>query len=162
MAKSPTFDVAAAHKYFAAQCFNQAWDLIEKKDRTPEDERLMVALNQASIFHWLRRDDCNEQHLSVGYWQASRIQAILGNAPEALRYAKVCLDYSVALAPFFLGYAHEALARAHKLAATPGAAQEHLDTALELAARVREKEDRELLLADLHALTDQRALARDK
>jgi hypothetical protein len=25
-AKSPAFDAAAAHKYFAAQCFNSAWD----------------------------------------------------------------------------------------------------------------------------------------
>jgi hypothetical protein len=152
MAKGPSFDVAAAHKYFAAQCFNQAWDLIEKKDRTPEDDRMMVALNQASIYHWLQRDDCNDQRLSVGYWQASRIQAILGNAPEALRYAKVCLDHSGALPPFFLGYAHEALARAHRLAANPRAAQEHLDAALELAAKVGEKDDRELLLADLRAL----------
>jgi len=44
----PQFDVAAAHEYFAADCFNKAWDLLEKPTRTPEDERLLVALNQAS------------------------------------------------------------------------------------------------------------------
>jgi len=156
VSKSPSFDIAAAHKYFAAQCFNQAWDLIEKKDRTPADNREMLALNQASIYHWLQRDDCNDQRLSVGYWQASRIQAILGNAPEALRYAQVCLDHSRALPPFFLGYAHEALARAQKLAANPRAAREHLDTALELASKVGSKDDRELLLTDLHALASHR------
>ncbi len=58
-AKDPSFDIQAAHKYFAAHCFNSAWDLIEKKDRTSEDDRLMVALNQASIFHWLQRPDCS-------------------------------------------------------------------------------------------------------
>lgn len=67
------FDAAAAHKYFAAHCFNQAWELIEKQARTAQDERLMVALNQASIYHWLQRDDCDDRRLSVGYWQASRI-----------------------------------------------------------------------------------------
>ena len=153
MTKRPSFDLAAAHKYFAAHCFNQAWDLIEKKERTPAEDRMMAALNQASLYHWLQRDDCDDQRLSIGYWQASRIQAILGNAPEALRYAQVCLDYSRALPPFSLGYAHEALARAHKLAANAGAAREHLDTALGLAARVGKKDDRELLLADLHALS---------
>lgn len=153
MAKGASFDVAAAHKYFAAQCFNGAWDLIEKKDRSPADDRMMVALNQASIYHWLQRDDCNDQRLSVGYWQASRIQAILGNAPEALRHAQVCLDYSGALPPFFLGYAHEALARAHQVAANTSAAREHLDAALELAAKVATKDDREILLADLHSLS---------
>ena len=149
----PDFDIAAAHKYFAAHCFNQAWDLIEKEKRTPEDERMMVALNQASIYHWQQRDDCDARRLSVGYWQAARIQAILGNAAEALRCAQVCRDYSGALAPFYLGYAHEALARAHQLAGNSRAAREHLDAALGLAANVADKEERELLLTDLRALS---------
>ncbi len=91
MARIPDIDVAEAHKYFAAHCFNAAWDLIEKPDRTPEDERLMEALNQASIYHWLNRHDCDAWRLSVGYWQASRIQAVLGNAPEAIRHAQAVL-----------------------------------------------------------------------
>jgi hypothetical protein len=149
----PSFDIAAAHKYFASHCFNSAWDLIEKKDRTPDDDRMMVALNQAPLYHWRQRDDCNDERLSVGYWQASRIQAILGNAPEALCHGKLCLDYSGALSPFYLGYAHEALARAHQVAGNPRAAREHLDAALALAGKVAKKEDRELLLADLRALS---------
>jgi hypothetical protein len=54
---SPDSDVAAAHRFFAAHCFNHAWELIEKPDGLPEEDRLMVALNQASIFHWLNRPD---------------------------------------------------------------------------------------------------------
>lgn len=54
-AKCPAFDAEAAHKYFAAHCFNRAWDLMEKKERTAEDDRLMFALNQASIYRWLQR-----------------------------------------------------------------------------------------------------------
>lgn len=154
MAKEPGFDVSAAHKYFAAHCFNAAWDLIEKGDRTPADDRRMVALNQASILHWLHRDDCNDERLSVGYWQASRIQSVLGNAAEALRQAKVCLEYSGALKPFYLGYAHEALGRAHALAGDAELARSHLDTALLLAAKIGKTDDRELLLADLTALRD--------
>ena len=68
----PDFDIAAAHRHFAAHCFNSAWDLIEKADRSAEDDRLMVLLNQASIYHWLQRSDCNNQRLSIGYWQARR------------------------------------------------------------------------------------------
>ena len=153
MAKSPDFDVAAAHKYFAAHCFNSAWDLLDKPTRTAEDERLMVALNQASIYHWLNRRDCEPKHLSIGYWQASRIQAVLGNAAEARRYAEVCLSYSVDVDPFFLGYAHEALARAAYVAADTVVADEHLNRAAAQAALVGRKEDRELLLKDLESLT---------
>jgi len=152
MPKPVDFDVTAAHNHFSTQCFNKAWDLIEKADRTPEEDRLMVALNQASIFHWLQRDDCKSQHLSVGYWQASRIQALLGNAAEALYQANVCLIYSRELKPFYLGYAHEALARAHSLAGNSEAAARHLKSSLELANRVGNKGERELLLADLERL----------
>jgi len=152
MTKAPDFDGAAAHKYFSAHCFNRAWDLIEKTDRTPEDNRLMVALNQASIFHWLHRGDCNHQRLSVGYWQASRIQAILGNAAEALRQAEVCLSYSGELSPFYLGYAHEALARAHGLARNAQRAAHHLKLSHGLASQVGDKGERELLLADLELM----------
>jgi hypothetical protein len=153
MAKVPDFDVAAAHKYFSANCFNKAWDLIEKKNRTAEEDRLMVALNQTSIYHWLQRDDCTSENLSVGYWQASRIQALLSNAAEATYFAEVCFFYSGALAPFYLGYAHEALARAHKLAGRAVDAKRHLAIALGLAANIGKKGDRDLLAADLSELS---------
>jgi hypothetical protein len=152
MAKKPEFDVAAAHRYFAAACFNNAWDLIERKDRTAEDDRLMVALNQASIYHWLNRPDCDAKSLSIGYWQASRIQALLGNAAEARKHAEVCLGHSAKLEPFYLGYAHEALARAARLAGNAKRAGEHLALAREQAALVVRKDDRELLVKDLDML----------
>ena len=153
MAKELSFDVSAAHKHFSASCFNKAWDLIEKKNRTPEEDRLMVTLNQTSIYHWLQRDDCTNEHLSVGYWQASRIQTLLGNATEATRFAEVCLTYSGELPPFYLGYAHEALARAHKLAGRAVDAKRHLTLAVELAAKIGKQGDRELLETDLSQLT---------
>ncbi len=151
-AKSPAFDVAAAHKYFSAHCFNSAWDLIEKKGRTAEDDRLMVALNQASIYHWLQRPDCGNKQLSVGFWQASRIQGLLGNAAEAARQAGVCMSYSGELEPFYLGYAHEALARAAQLRGDNDLARSHKDQATTLAAAIESKEERDLLLKDLDSI----------
>ena len=152
MASTSTFDLTAAHKYFAANCFNKAWDLIEKPDRTPEESRLMVALNQASIYHWLNRPDCTSENLSVGYWQASRIQTILGHAEEAMRHAEVCLGYSTELEPFYLGYAHEALARATLLAGDHANAAEHLAHARRCAAKITRKDHQAMLLKDLEGL----------
>jgi hypothetical protein len=146
------FDEVAGHKFFAAHCFNKAWSLIEKKDRTPEDDRLMVAMSQASIYHWLQRDDCDNRRLSVGFWQASRIQALLGNAVEARRLAEVSLSYSDGLEPFYIGYAREALARAESLAGNTAKASAHLEKAKKYAAEVRDKDERELLLKDLATL----------
>jgi hypothetical protein len=140
MPAAPTFDLAAAHKYFAADCFNKAWDLIEKPDRTPEEDRLMVALNQASVFHWLNRADCTSENLSVGFWQASRIQALLGRADEARRQAETSLSYSHSLEPFYLGYAYEALARAEVMAGNLANGHEHLQSAKLHAANVENKD----------------------
>src|SRR5580704_424822 len=147
--KQPNFDLAEAHKYFATHCFNAAWDLIEKTDRTEADARLMVALNQASIYHWLNRPDVSDRNLSIGYWQASRIQSLLGNHDEALRHAQTCLQFSHDPAPFYLGYAHEALARATAGLGRVADAKSHLDAAASCAAAVKDKHDREALLADL-------------
>jgi len=152
MAKAPDFDVVAAHKYFAASCFNRAWDLMEKNDRSPEDDRMMIALNQASLFHWSQRPDNSDKHRSIGYWQASRIQALLGNAVEARRYGEVCLSYSGDLDPFYVGYAFEALARAARLAGDEAKAAEYLAVAREKVKAVSRKEDRDLLEADLRSL----------
>lgn len=152
MPAAPAFDLAAAHKYFAADCFNKAWELIEKPDRTPDDDRRMVALNQASIFHWLSRADCTALNLSVGFWQASRIQALLGSADEARRQAETSLGYSRSLEPFYLGYAYEALARAEFLAGDIAKGHEHLESAKRHAERVENKDHRSMLLRDLDSL----------
>jgi hypothetical protein len=145
-------DLPAAHIHFSAWCFNQAWNLIEKSDRTEADDRLMVAMSQASIFHWLSRPDCTDRNLSIGYWQASRIQALLGNAAEAKRHAQTCLGYSAALEPFYLGYAYEALARAAGLAKDSSARANYLSRAEAMAAQVSKAADRQLLMADLKQL----------
>lgn len=143
---------AAAHRHFSAWCFNRAWDLIEKPDRTEAEDRMMVALSQASIFHWSCRSDCTDKNLSVGYWQASRIQALLGNAAEATRHARTSLGYSTDLGPFHRGYAYEALARAARLGGDTATLQAHLDQADPLAAQVIDEHDRRLLMADLAEL----------
>jgi hypothetical protein len=150
--KSPKFNLKAAHKYFSAHCFNRAWDLIEKEGRLPEEDRLMVALNQASLYHWSQRPDCTDRNRSIGYWQASRIQAILGNAVEARRYAEICLSFSHELEPFYLGYAYEALARAAGVAGNRAECAEYLAAAVASAKSVSSKEDRELLESDLAGL----------
>jgi len=152
MDQKPGFDVEAAHGFFAAHCFNQAWDLMEKPQRTPEEDRLMVAMSQASIFHWLNRADCDSRRLSIGYWQASRIHALLRNSAEAQRNAEICLSFSDGLEPFYIGYAHEALARAAALAGRQTEAEQHVERATQQAALVAREGDRHLLLNDLGGL----------
>ncbi|MCZ7645629.1 MAG: hypothetical protein M5U26_10140 [Planctomycetota bacterium] len=152
MPSTPPIDLRLAHKYFAAECFNRAWDLIEKPDRTPADDRLMEALTQASLFHWLQRPDCADKNLSIGYWQASRVQALLERGAEALRHARTCLEHSRALPPFYRGYAYEALARAAEVAGRREDARTYLAQAREQAAKVADADSKQALLKDLETL----------
>lgn len=152
MTESSELDQAAAHKFFSANCFNKAWELIDKTDRTPDEDQQMIRLNQASMWHWTQREDCTDKNLSIGYWQASRIYALLGQADNARSYGQLSLEYSKDQAPFYGGYAHEALARAEWVAGSPEKAEEHLSRAKQMADDVEEQEDREVLEADLETI----------
>ena len=144
MPKKPDFDLQAAHKYFAALCFNAAWDLIEKPDRTPEDDEQMIRLSLTSHWHWTQRDDYDSEKASIGYWQASRVYAILGEADNARKYGQMCLTASDSeeVEAFYLGFAYEALARAESVAGNREKMNEYLAMAREAADRVKMVEER--------------------
>ena len=150
--KQPDFDVAAAHRYFGPYCFNACWDLIEKSNRTVDDDRMMVALSQASLFHWRNRPDVTDKNLAIGYWQVSRVYALVGAAQEAKRYAELGLSLSGEAAPFHKAYAHEAMARAARGLGDVSLAASHLAQAWALVAAVKTEDDRKLLTTDLEGL----------
>ena len=151
MAAKNEFDQAAAHKYFSANCFNKAWDLIDKTDRTPEEDEQMIRLSLASQYHWTQRDDYSATSASIGYWQTSRIYALLDQAENARRYGQLCLEASRAedVGPFFLGYAYEALARAEAVAGDMEKSAEYIAAAKSAADKIDKAEDRQPLLDDL-------------
>ena len=149
MPNAPDFDLQAAHRYFSAHCFNTAWELIEKPHRTPEEDQIMIRLNQASMWHWTQREDCTDRNLSIGYWQASRIYAVLGEAENAQKYAQLSLDRSSPEEPFYRGYAYEALARAAAAGGNRKQVKEYGAEARRLAELVQDEEERRILLDDL-------------
>ncbi len=154
MAEEAQFDVAAAHQYFSAICFNRAWEYLDKTDRSAEDDQRMIETTIASIWHWTQRSDCSDTNLSIGYWQASRVYATVGLGAEAYRYGERCLEASQAkgVPPFYLGYAYEALARAALVMEDRQTMGEHLSEARRVAETVPDLEARKALLADLDTL----------
>jgi tetratricopeptide (TPR) repeat protein len=154
MSKGPDFDMQTAHRRFAVDCFNQAWDLIDKPDRTPEEDEEMVRLTQASHWHWKQREDYTPKNEAISYWQTSRVYALLERAEEARRYGQLALKASQAgdVEPFYLGYAYEALARAEALAGNRAEAEAYLSAARDVASKITEAEDRKLLLDDLETI----------
>ena len=151
----PGFDMTVAHRYFAVECFNRAWDLIDKIDRTPEEDEEMIRLCQASLFHWSRRGDRTDQNMSIGYWQASRAYALARRTGEALGYGQLSLDFSQkgGIPPFYVAYAHEALVRAHSVAGNRDKTEAHLSEARRLTEEVSDADSKKMLLDDLATIS---------
>lgn len=152
MVDKPTFDIAAAHKYFSATCFNKTWDFIDNPNRTPEEDMSMLQTCMASLWHWTQREDAKPQNLSVGNWQVSRVYALLGQADNARRYGEISLKFAEDTTAFYLGFAYEALARAERVAGNKAKMQEYLEKANALAHQVEDEEDKQVLLSDLASI----------
>ena len=150
--ETPQFDVALAHRHFSSDCFNRTWKFIDMPARTPADDEAMALAAVASLWHWTQRADCTDQNLAIGHWQVSRVYALLGRREDAMRHAERCMAYSERLPPFYLGCAHEAIARAALAMGDVGRLREHLERARRCAAAVTDDAERGLLENDLRGL----------
>lgn len=148
------FDIQEAHRWFSAECFNDTWTLIDKRDRTPEQDGEMVLGAMTSLWHWSQRPDCTPRNLSVGHWQVSRVLALTGQGVAALHHARRSLVLADGLEPIYLGYAHEAMSRAASILRNEAEFHEHLSMALGYADQVSDDQERQVLedcLDDLEA-----------
>ncbi len=140
------------HRIMAAEMFNATWELLDAGDRSPEADRTLLATAYASWAHWRRVG--MPKNFSVSDWQMSRVWSVIGDAArtgehgaEALRIAE-----DDGLGPFYVGYGHEALARAAALAGDRAAVDRHLAAAEALLSQVDEAESADVLRADLEAI----------
>jgi hypothetical protein len=150
--ESPNLDINLAHRHFAADCFNRTWELIQKPTRTSAEDEAMVLAALSSLWHWTQRPDCTPRNLSIGHWQVSRVYALLGQGGNAMRHALRSIELAEGSSPFYMGYAHEAAARAALLLKDFNAFRMHLNKARSYAAAVADSEDQAPLDADLSAL----------
>ena len=152
--EKPNFDLDGAHKHFSVACFNEAWELLDKPDRSAEEDEQMVRLSLASHWHWTQRKDCAPQNISVSYWQTSRIYAVLEQGENARRYAQKCLEVSQEdeVPPFYLGYAYEAMARAERVIGNREEMEKYLAEAQQVVALIVDPEEKKWLLDDLASI----------
>ena len=151
MTGNPSIDIQGAHKYFAKECFNKAWDFIDMPNRSSDENDEMLQLCLASLWHWTQREDSTTTNLSVGYWQVSRVFTLLKQADNARHYAELSLQAALGegVEPFYRGYAHEAFARAEMVAMNKHEMETHLAQAQQIAASLKDPEEKQQLLKDL-------------
>jgi DNA-binding transcriptional MerR regulator len=142
---------AVDHRRLGVDLFNKTWTLMEKEGRTPEETDEMIHCAHASAYHWIHVGTAANRARSE--WQCSRMYTVLGRAEPALDHARRCLEICEAspdaLEDWDLPFAYEALARAHALAGDAEESERYLAKARELSAKIADREDRELLEADL-------------
>ena len=62
------------HKKQAVSLFNSTWDLIDKKERSKQEEIEMIHMAHASRYHWGQIGGAVEK--ARGEWQISRVYAV--------------------------------------------------------------------------------------
>ena len=142
----------ALQRKTAADLFNYTWTLLEKADRTERETDLMVHAAHASRFMW---EDIGEPvNHARGEWQIARVYAVADRPEPALHHARRCLQIveEHGVGDFDLACAYEALARAHATAGERDAAARYEALGREVAARIEEADDRELVVSDLDSL----------
>lgn len=139
----------------AAALFNRTWTLMEKEDRTRDEDDAMLHMAHASRHHWGRIG--TPANLGRGEWQCSRVYALLGRAEPCLHHAQRCLDICVenGIADWDLAFAYEALARGYAVAGDAAQARSFTEQALAAAEDITTDEDRELVLSDLETIPGQ-------
>lgn len=140
-----------AHRLFARQTNGRVWELLEKVDRTPADEREMLAAAYASLFHWLHAGTV--VHEQRGQWLIARVQLELGHQGEALRHARRCKGLTEAnqeaMEDFDLAFAEEVMARVDSLRGEVGTAREALQRAMAAGRAIQDAEDRQIFFDSL-------------
>ena len=139
----------------AAALFNATWELIEKENRTHDEDDTMLHMAHASRHHWGQVG--TPVHRARGEWQCSRVYAVLGRAEPCRHHAQRVLDLSHEhkLGPFDVAFGYEALARGHALAGDAEQARACIEHALAIADDITEQDERELLLSDLQSIPGQ-------
>ena len=143
-----------AHRQLGVDAFNHVWTLLEKRDRTREEDDEMLHEAHASTYHWLKAPECRPENRARGEWICSRTYTELGRAEPALHHARRCLKLCEehGIGDWDIAFAHEALARAYAIAGRAEKARRHEERARELGAAIAQEEDREHLFEALEKL----------
>lgn len=137
------------HLKFAKTLFNSTWDLLDKPDRTKDEDLHMIRMAQASRYHW---GEVGEPlQFARGDWQIARVYAVLGFGVMAYKYAKSCLDLCEQhdLGNFDLAFAYEALARASAVSGDLDKGRGFITLGQAAAVEIEDEEMRAYVLDEL-------------
>jgi uncharacterized protein YndB with AHSA1/START domain len=142
---------AEEHRSKAIEINNSVWPLIEKANRTAEDDAEMVRAAYAAAYHWSKAARATIANTARGEWLISRVLCLAGYGDMALVHADRCAAAVGRgdLQDFDLAYAHEA--RARSLAVLGQLEEARVELVAARAVPIADNEDREIVEKDLDA-----------
>jgi uncharacterized protein YndB with AHSA1/START domain len=137
------------HRRSGRECNNAVYGLLDRTDRSADDDARMIHTAHAAAYHWGIAG--GPTHAARAEYLLGRVYAFVGRAEPALFHAARCLAAveSAGLDDFDRAFAHEAMARALACAGRPDDAATHLAAAR--ATPVADPEDAAIVTADLEA-----------
>jgi hypothetical protein len=140
-------EVARWNRNFGAALFNQTWELIEKPERTEDDDIAMLLSAASSRWHWGRAGGPGE--IASGDWQVAHVLSLMGEGGLAMRFAR--RNLATAEAEGWTGWrlasAHEGMARAYAAQGDADGRAQHV-AACEAALADEPDEDDRKVIAD--------------
>lgn len=139
------------NKKLGIQFFNETWDLMDKTDRTPQENSLMMDKAHASSLHWQLSEAYEPVNGARSQWQLARVYALLGMGEGALCHAESSLRLCEAngIRDFDLAFAYEAVARAHAICSNADKADEYIALAQKASEGIEKAEDKAYVLAEI-------------
>jgi len=145
----PPDDIAKAHRWFAVECNNRAWDLIAKPARTPAEVREMLLAAHAAAYHWSHAGTpLNAMRADI---VLAHVHALLGHGAKARQFAEAslrncesspCEDWDVA-------FAYLEMALAAWAAGDAMGHRNYYELATSQCAAIKDDEDRKVFQAEL-------------
>lgn len=138
------FDLDKAHRWFANECNNEAWEILEKRNRTEAETDRMVHLAHAACLHW-SAVGTPLNHLRALHLLAN-VYCRAGRPETGREYAERCIELSNSiegpLSPFDQAMTFQSLALALALCGRKDEAAEWKARARLAGGEIPEAEDR--------------------
>jgi len=150
MEAEKNYSLSEAHLHFAKTINGEVWGLLEKTDRSKDEDEQMIAAAFASYYHWLSAGTIvNRQR---GEYMIAKSYLATGNFVEALTHATHCLEltdeYPQEMADFDLAFAYELFARVNSACDNREIAAEYQEKAAAAGEMIKDQEDRTIFFQD--------------
>jgi hypothetical protein len=155
MAETPTPEmIARMHRFFAVECNNGSWDLIEKADRTEQDDRNMLYMAYSAAYHWsIIGTPLNGARADM---LLSQVHSALSQGDAAMVYARRALNFceNNTCEDWDLAFAHAGIALAAGVAGEADLHRRHYALAKQHGEAIKDEEDRRIFKENFAKISD--------